>query len=68
MLNRLLGKTPLYRAAENGHLDILEFLLSRGAKIDMTTTQGSTPIHLASERNQLEVVLFLVRRYSWLVL
>ena len=27
-------KTPLHNAAENGHLKIVEMLLSKGAKLD----------------------------------
>lgn len=30
------GATPLFIAAQNGHVKMLKFLLAKGAKVDMT--------------------------------
>src|SRR5580704_1406473 len=41
------GLTPLTWAAEKGHVDILEFLLSNGCTVNDVTSKGFTPLHAA---------------------
>ena len=38
------AKTPLHHAAENGHLEISEYLLDKGADIEAKSTSMRTPL------------------------
>ena len=38
------GTTPLWSAAVAGRIELLEFLLSRGAELDVRDTEGRTPL------------------------
>jgi ankyrin repeat protein len=42
-----IGVTPLYYAAQNGHTEVVNFLLSRGADTKQAAKDGQTPIHIA---------------------
>ena len=60
---RWSGFTLLHRAAENGHTDIVELLLSLGAKIDCQSVWGwYTPLHLAAGNGWKETSLFLLEK------
>ena len=39
--------TPLTCATENGRVEVIEFLVSRGAKLDEAITDAGTPLHVA---------------------
>lgn len=39
------GKTALHRAAENGHKDIVEMLLTAGADVNIKAKMGRSPLH-----------------------
>ena len=41
--------TPLHWASRNGHHQIVELLLAKGAEVDVESLYGSTPLHLAAE-------------------
>ena len=49
------GATPLHVASARGRVDVVEFLLSRGASADAADHQGCTPLHLAAEQNHARV-------------
>lgn len=52
--NMILSEsTPLHIAANYGNVDIIEFLLSRGADIDALDIIGATPLQFALTRNRL---------------
>lgn len=56
-------KSPLSRAAELGLLEVAEFLLARGAKVDAKDTfTGETPLHGAVGKGHLEVAELLIAR------
>ena len=42
-----LGHTALHTAAEHGHLDVVDVLLTAGAKPNATRSDGYRPVHLA---------------------
>lgn len=57
--NRYLGRRiygyPLHRASSNGHANIVQTLLAKGAKID-ADVQGFTALHYASANDHRSVV------------
>ena len=53
------GTTPLHYAAANGHAEIVEALLERGATHGPNES-GNTPFHWAVQQQQLAVVKLLV--------
>jgi hypothetical protein len=44
-----VAKTPLHAAAENGHAEMIQLLLSKGADVNARTASGYTPLHLAAK-------------------
>ncbi|XP_067677279.1 putative ankyrin repeat protein RF_0381 [Haliotis asinina] len=54
------GWTPLMRAAENGHLELMKFLVSRGANVSLANTLGDNTLHLACENGPLKVVQYIL--------
>ena len=60
---RYREKTPLHYACENGHLPVVEYLLSKGAKIEERAgNQGKTPLHFACENGHLPIVECLISK------
>eukprot|EP00899_Mesostigma_viride_P026581 jgi/Mesvir1/7107/Mv09212-RA.1 len=43
-------------ACANGHEEIVEFLLSKGARVDVANQDGNTPLHWAALNGHLNVV------------
>lgn len=58
-----LGRSLLYLAARNGYIDICNYLLQKGAKINDTQNTGSTPLHGASYYGN-ELVVHLLLQYG----
>ena len=56
------GSTPLYIAAENGHLDVVQFLVEQGEDVNFADNFGWTPLHRAAEGGHKEIISCLV---SW---
>lgn len=57
-----MGFTALHRAAENGHLEVCELLIDKGANVNDQTNDGDTALILASASEEdgcLEVVKLL---------
>ena len=54
------GWTPLLLASFNGRLEVVQFLLSNGAKKEFDLPSGETPLFLASSKNHCDVVKFLI--------
>ena len=44
MTNRF-GKTPLHKAAEHGHKEILQLLLDQGGDPNLKDIDGNTPLN-----------------------
>lgn len=53
--------TALHRAAYNGRLEVAEFLLSAGAKVDARTIDGWQPLHCTCRWNKTEVASLLLQ-------
>jgi ankyrin repeat protein len=56
-----LGETALYQAASRGNLDIVEYLLGKGAKVDATDQYGGTPLREAAVGGHLGVMKVLIK-------
>lgn len=56
------GWAPLHFAAMDGAVRATEYLLDRGADMQLADSSGSCPIHLAAENGHKDVVEILVRR------
>ena len=53
--------TPLHAAAQEGHLEVVTFLLSKGVCFNSEAKDGSTPLHLAAQGGHTSVVACLLR-------
>ena len=51
--------TALHYAAQSGHVDRVELLLSRGAKTDVWDKNGRTPLEVAREHGRADVIAIL---------
>ncbi|KAF9915110.1 hypothetical protein BX616_006871 [Lobosporangium transversale] len=58
------GKTPLHMAAANGHIDIVEYLISiiSPEAINIQNEQGNTALHWAATNGHVKVVEALVSK------
>ncbi|KAI0902853.1 ankyrin [Ustulina deusta] len=57
-----LGGTPLNRAAEQGHDDLVLLLLNNGADISATNQYGCTALHAAARDGYIKLVKLLIAR------
>ena len=52
------GMTPLIIAAQQGHLDIVRFLVEVGVAKDQAATDGMTPLIIAAQQGHLDMSAF----------
>lgn len=67
-------RTPLHIAAESGSIELVEFLISKGAKIDIKDVSGVPPVFLACSKGNIHLAEKLimyganinaVTKYDW---
>lgn len=56
------GWTPLHYACTNGHLEIAQFLLDKGAIVDAPSPNETTPIMMAIRAGNIQLVRLLLDR------
>lgn len=54
--------TPLILASQQGKLDVVAFLLDRGARVNDAMTDGKTALLMACKNGHIEVVKILMKR------
>uniref|UniRef100_A0A452HI83 Uncharacterized protein n=1 Tax=Gopherus agassizii TaxID=38772 RepID=A0A452HI83_9SAUR len=59
-------KTLLHIAAANGHVAIIEYLINKGAKLDVKDKKGRTPMHRAAEKGQDDAVKVLLQAGAYI--
>ena len=52
----VMAFTPLHRASQGGHYDIVEYLIAELANLNAVDTKGFTPLYIASLNGHLDVV------------
>jgi len=45
-------------AAQEGHTDIVEYLIKCGADVNVRWSSGYTPMYIAAQKNHKEVMIF----------
>eukprot|EP00090_Calanus_glacialis_P016589 TRINITY_DN25942_c0_g1_i1.p1 TRINITY_DN25942_c0_g1~~TRINITY_DN25942_c0_g1_i1.p1 ORF type:complete len:120 (-),score=19.98 TRINITY_DN25942_c0_g1_i1:447-806(-) len=58
------GWIPLHAAAEAGHAQVTDLLLSKGANVELCTDTGYNALHLAASGGHIEVCQKLVKAGS----
>ena len=54
------GNTPLHKASQYGHIEIIKELASMGVDVNITNRDGYTPLHLAAMKGQKEAAAELI--------
>ncbi len=64
LVNRknVVGRTPIFFAASHGHADIVNYLISKGAKVNVTDNNGNSPLHSAATGRDLTIIDILISR------
>ena len=62
------GFSPLHWACKEGHAKIVELLIQRGARINVTNRGDDTPLHLAAAHGHREIVHMVTFFYKFNVI
>ena len=55
------GNYPIHIASQNGHLDLVTWLVNHGARVNVQNGTGQTPLHMAISYEYGEVADFLIK-------
>ncbi|MDH4271667.1 MAG: ankyrin repeat domain-containing protein [Candidatus Aminicenantes bacterium] len=56
------GRTPLHLAAQGRHLEVLRYLVDKGADLDALDNNGIAPLHILARSGQTEAARFLIEK------
>jgi len=56
------GRTPLHWACRGVHIEVLKYLVGRGADVNARDDDGITPLHSVASRGHLEAVRILIEK------
>ncbi|WP_375316768.1 ankyrin repeat domain-containing protein [Wolbachia endosymbiont (group A) of Opomyza germinationis] len=56
------GMASLHLAAFNGYSDVVEYLIKKGAKVNLKDRNGYTPLHWAASNDHLKIVEYLIKK------
>lgn len=55
--------TPLIASAENGHLEVVKFLIEKGANVNATAQyRKDTALHVAAQNGFADVCTYLIQK------
>lgn len=57
-----MGESPLIRAAHNGHMQTVKFLVEQGANVNALDMGDNSALHWAAMRGHVEIVKFLTEQ------
>ncbi|GFU39754.1 ankyrin repeat and KH domain-containing protein 1 [Nephila pilipes] len=58
------ASTPLMEAAQEGHIELVRYLISQGANVNATTATGDTALTYACENGHTDVADLLLQAYA----
>ncbi|XP_026385317.1 ankyrin-2-like [Papaver somniferum] len=62
MKNDAKGESPFYHAVLGGNINIVDYLLGKGANPNTSNTNGATPLHYAAQKGYTEILTRLLSR------
>jgi ankyrin repeat protein len=54
------GNSFLHRAVHTGNVDMVKFLVSRGADVNVKDNYGQTPVQIAAQLDDVQIIIHLV--------
>jgi len=54
------GRTPLHKACQEGHLEMVQLLIQHGAKVNMEDKKDRRPVHIAALKGHIQILEVLV--------
>ena len=55
------GATPLFCVADNGHLDVVKYLVGKSTDVNQAMANGATPLSIAAQEVHTGVVEYLLK-------